>query len=357
MIEKDVYETLKEKYGNIASWAVWQWPKDSIKSGMRDVSMFEENEILETLNPSYVFVGLNGSGVHDDYMDMEMPWHNFHSSNPHGNDFKLRFALMDTPYWGAYITDAIKGLQEVDSGKVEEYLKKHPEEEKKNLELLKQELELLGTHPVIIAMGGKSYQLVQKYLGSQYNVKKILHYSYTIGKEEYRKHVLSVLSEGESNDSSVRTPSDMEYKHPSVMMVAPKEPEFVKNVVVEEERVLLYEQLRELGLDEDDSWVGDNRLQLLQLFKPLVKNSAYSIRINETDTTKRVLDLYYKDADRRCMGFEKMKDRMFKVFLRKEFYEDLKGKVKLPEPDPKKRQVHMRLSLEQLWHLLYSINT
>lgn len=36
-------------------------------------------------------------------------WANFHSDdNKRQNDFKLRYALMDTPYWGSYITDVIK---------------------------------------------------------------------------------------------------------------------------------------------------------------------------------------------------------------------------------------------------------
>ena len=84
MVEKKIYESLKEKYGHVASWAVWRRPSGAIKSNMGDVSMFDTDDVLEVLNPNYVFVGLNRSGVHDDYMDMDRPWHNFHSSNPNG---------------------------------------------------------------------------------------------------------------------------------------------------------------------------------------------------------------------------------------------------------------------------------
>ena len=196
MIDKNIYESLKEKFGHVASWAIWGRPSDSVKSNMKDVSMFDGDGILEVLNPKYVFVGLNGSGVHDDYMDMEKPWHNFHSSNPHGNDFKLRYALMDTPYWGAYITDAIKDLPEVDSNKVAVYLKNHPEVVEKNMKILRDEIKMLTDNPTVIALGGKSYELVNKYLGKEFTVKKITHYSFTIGKEEYRQHVLNVLGDG-----------------------------------------------------------------------------------------------------------------------------------------------------------------
>ena len=36
-------------------------------------------------------------------------WSNFHSDdNKRQNDYKLRFALMGTHFWGSYITDVIK---------------------------------------------------------------------------------------------------------------------------------------------------------------------------------------------------------------------------------------------------------
>lgn len=196
MLEKEIYENLKERYGEVASWAVWKEVGETPKSNMGDISMFEDMDILKALNPNYVLVGLNGSGVHDDYMDTTKPWHNFHSSNPRGHDYKLRYALKDTPYWGAYITDAIKYLPEVDSNKVVSYLNIHPEIVDKNMEILRNEIDILGGNPIIVALGDKSYELLNKYLGSQYVVKKIKHYSYTIGKENYREEVLNVLSDG-----------------------------------------------------------------------------------------------------------------------------------------------------------------
>lgn len=359
MIEKKNYEELLHNYGNVASWAIWKKPSEQLKSNMKDVSMFMEDGILKELNPNYVFVGLNGSGVHNDYMDNSKPWHNFHSSNPHGHDYKLRYALMNTPYWGAYITDAIKKLPEVDSNKVISYLKKHPEIVKENMENLKREISLLGVKPTLIAMGNQSYDLIHAYLGKEYTVKKIKHYSYTIGKEDYREHVLQVLSDGAEEIDYIEISKITENQN------AQKEEVNVTNIVVANRTVndsavpTLEEQLEKVGLDIPNNWRGDIRKQLTVLFDTLVKGSDYSIKINESDSTKIGMNLYYKDAERRCMGFEKMDGMMFKIFPTKKFYEELmyKYKVELPAPDPKKSQPHMKVTVKQLWELLYIITS
>lgn len=62
-----------------------------------------------------MFVGLNRSGKPKDGNAEKKPdkpkdpWFNFHAGR---NDFKLRYALQGTRYWGSYITDAIKDYQE-----------------------------------------------------------------------------------------------------------------------------------------------------------------------------------------------------------------------------------------------------
>lgn len=195
MISQEIYQTLLKKYGSIASWAVWKESESASKpkSNMRDVDMFDDMSILNTLNPNFIFVGLNGSGKHDDYMDFSRPWFNFHSSSPRGNDFKLRFAIKETHYWGSYITDIIKNFPEVDSNKVGAYIKSHPEILRENIALFKEELDILGGNPTIIAIGNKSYDILSKEFGTTYTVKHIMHYSYTISKEKYREKVLSQL--------------------------------------------------------------------------------------------------------------------------------------------------------------------
>lgn len=193
MIEKTKYEKLKEKYGSTSSWAIWAMPTDSPKSNTSDMSVFKDPDLLNNLNPNYVFVGLNGSSTHGNRKDDETIWTNFHSSYAYQNDYKLRYALMNTKYWGSYITDVIKHYPEVDSGKVANYLNAHPGIVKTNIEDFEKEISLLGTKPILVAMGGKSYDILNTWLGNKYKIVKITHYSFTIGKEDYRKAVLNVL--------------------------------------------------------------------------------------------------------------------------------------------------------------------
>ena len=355
MLDKNVYNSLKEKYGRVASWAVWERPYGSVKSNMSDISMFDTDAVLEELNPNFVFVGLNGSGVHDEYMDMDGDWFNFHSSNPHGHDYKLRYALMNTPYWGAYITDAIKEFPEVDSNKVATYLKKYPEIIDKNMAELRSEIMMLGSKPIIVAMGEKSYDLVNKYLGSDFTVKKIMHYSYAIGKEDYRKHVLDVLSDCGSNSKTMIplvTKADKKMNE----MQSNKSEEKITNRISEKKTVSLDEQLHITGLDIPNNWKGDIRNQLIQLFAPLINGSDYRIVKNERDSSKPVLDLIYKDSTRRSMGFNIMKDMMFKIYPVQEFYEVIKDNVTLPEPDPKKSTPHITVTVKQMWDLIQFIS-
>ena len=354
MIKKEAYLKLKESFSKVASWAVWEIPTSaSPKSNMRSVAMFDSEDILEILNPNYVFIGLNVSGVHDDYMDTSKHWHNFHSSNPYGHDFKLRYALMNTPYWGAYITDAIKELPEVDSNKVSVYLKNNPGMVLKNMEILKREIEVIGGKPTLICMGSKSYQIVKKHLGEQYDVKKITHYSYQIGKEDYRAQVLKSLLC--SNDDVVSRFENLSLATDTATISDLKPAVSIKSDGLDLSMPSLEKQLRLTGLDVPENWKGDIRDQLISLFEPVLKGTDYHIEKNLTDTTKNGLNLYFKDDERRCMGFAKTKQMRFLVYPTKVFYEEIQHKTTLPEPNPKKKQPHITLTLTEFWQAFYKI--
>ncbi len=104
MIKPETYNQIKKKYGKSASWAVWAEEGRTPKSNISDLSIFNDSRILKILNPNYVFVGLNPS-VQD--TDNET-WRNFHSvDNKKQHDYKLRYALKNTKFWGAYITDVV----------------------------------------------------------------------------------------------------------------------------------------------------------------------------------------------------------------------------------------------------------
>ena len=195
MINQNIYNELKKRYGKVSSWTIWSQPIDNRpKSNMGSLDVFDDPDLMNKLNTRFVFVGLNGSGKHDEFYDPNKPWHNFHSDNPRGNDFKLRYALNATPFWGSYITDIIKDYEEVDSGKVVKYTKEHPEIMRKNIQTFKDELRLLGGNPVIIALGNASFKLLKNHLAGDYNIYKIKHYAAYISKENYRKELLETLS-------------------------------------------------------------------------------------------------------------------------------------------------------------------
>lgn len=193
-VSQEAYDTLMKKYGHVSSWAIWALPGATPKSNTSDLSMFDTPDIVSRLNADYVFVGLNGSSTHGD--QGTHVWTNFHSNNNlRQHDYKLRYALMNTPYWGSYITDIIKYFPEVDSEKVDEYLKDHPEVLRENVERFVEEISLLSDNPTLIALGVKAYKILSENLGHKYKIVPVMHYSNRIGKEDYREKVLDALNQ------------------------------------------------------------------------------------------------------------------------------------------------------------------
>ena len=194
MIDIGRYNKLKDKYGACSSWTIWKEVGLTPKSNTGDMSIFNDANICDKLNDKYVFIGLNGSSTHG--KQEVVPWKNFHSDYKGQNDFKLRFALKDTPFWGSYITDIIKRHLDVDSKNVMSYLKKNPDVVDRNIRIFEKEIDILSKEkPVLIAMGNNAFDIVNNYLGEEYKVLKIIHYSHFIGKEKYRKSVKEALSE------------------------------------------------------------------------------------------------------------------------------------------------------------------
>ena len=179
------FKKITKKYGNMSSWAVWkrieehQKPKD----GMGDISFFKNpsKKLLETLNPNIVLVSLNISkGIPRIFGN----WHPDYSS---ANDYKLRYALQDTPFWGSYMTDIIKNHSEMDSKKLIDDLKQNPSLVKKNIDNFIQELKDIGAkNPILIAQGGATFKILKKYLKDKFRIFKVTHYSAFMKKEKLR---------------------------------------------------------------------------------------------------------------------------------------------------------------------------
>jgi hypothetical protein len=176
---------IKNKYGNHASWAIWADETDAPKSRMDEISFFDDPAIIKSLNNEIILVGLNlgaGDGI-------TVPLSNFHSK--HGADYKLRYALDGSKLWGSYMTDIIKDFPEVDSNKVKNFLLKNPDFIDHNIKLFEEEIEFIGSsNPKIYAFGGEAFNLVNKSLGHKYEIKKLIHYTHYISKENYKSSVI-----------------------------------------------------------------------------------------------------------------------------------------------------------------------
>lgn len=196
MISDTNYNMLKKAYGDAGSWAVWAPEMGTPKSNVGNMSVFNKPDIYNVLNPNYVFVGLNRSNIYTEGGADALPsWNNYHSPSGRHNDYKLRYALKDTKFWGSYMTDIIKRHVDVDASKVVSYIKKNPEIREMNFEWFREELGMLGTKPILIAMGGHVAKILNEYFGREYKIVEIMHFSYTISKEDFREDLLAKLAD------------------------------------------------------------------------------------------------------------------------------------------------------------------
>lgn len=175
---------IKVKYGHVGSLAIWK-PIDKTqkpKFGMGDISHFDNEENL-IINRNFVLVGLNLSGKGS----IDTPFRNFHPTHSTAHDYKIRYAIEDTIFSGAYMTDIIKDYEEVMSGKVMKYLNSNPDVKKENIKLFEEELnDICAKDPVIIAFGNDCFKILNELKG-KYKIYKVPHYSSCISKENLRE--------------------------------------------------------------------------------------------------------------------------------------------------------------------------
>jgi len=197
MISINCFENIKRKHGGYGSWAIWPSAGEKPKSNMGDMTIFDNEKnpsLLELFNPEVIMVALNFSRP----IEFTEPFLNFHDKSPWANDFKIRFAFRDTSYWGAYMTDVIKNLPEVNSKKVLGYLQQDPSLILDNIKILREEIRDLGVQrPIILAFGKDVYEILYKHLRSdEYSgLVKLTHYSHQIGKERYRESVMKQINQ------------------------------------------------------------------------------------------------------------------------------------------------------------------
>jgi len=196
MIDATRFDLIQQRHGGYASWAVWAAQSERPKSNMGNLGVldrFSNPRLLEVLNPGIVMVGLNLSRG-----KLSEPFRNFHDPTGVANDFKIRFAFRGTEFWGAYMTDVIKGIVQPSSGALRRYLKTRPEVVRDNVKHLRSELQDLGhSRPVILAFGGDAHALLRENLSvSDYSyLVPLTHYSHWISKEAYREAVHRQIAE------------------------------------------------------------------------------------------------------------------------------------------------------------------
>ena len=190
MITREQFEFTKSKYGLHASWAVWADEGDTPKSNMGDLSVLNPDinkDVLSQLNPNVALVGLNISrgAIHE-------PFGNFHDRRPEATDYKTRFAVKNSPLWGAYMTDIIKDFEQKISGAVSAYLKQNRSFEQENAKIFRQELRDIGSvAPTLIAFGKITYEILQRNFKNEFQILKVPHYANYVSKETYREQVRS----------------------------------------------------------------------------------------------------------------------------------------------------------------------
>ena len=187
-ISLEQYEKIKLKYGGMSSWALWSEQGEKIKSNMGDISFFENPTImtLNALNPNIILVGLNIS------KHIPKNFSNFHPDYSSAQDYKTRYALKNTIFWGAYMTDIIKDFQEKVSGNMMKYLSKNKTFEKENILKFEEELGFIGSKsPIIIAFGNDTYKILKRNI-KKYKIYKVSHYSSFINKDKYRDEFIKL---------------------------------------------------------------------------------------------------------------------------------------------------------------------
>ena len=184
------FNRIKEKYQYYASWAVWAegaLPMENVG----DLSVLDptlNTQLLEQLNPNIVLVALNIAAA-----DIEEPWGNFHSGWHHAQDYKIRYAVRDTPLWGAYMTDIIKDHPELVAANVHAHLAHNPDVLHQNVENFKQELKDIGAEkPKLIAFGNVVHDILIDNLADEFEIFSIRHYSHFMNTDSYRNEVLEL---------------------------------------------------------------------------------------------------------------------------------------------------------------------
>jgi len=197
VVDRETFDLIRAKHGNYASWAVWAEPTAGPKSNIGDLSVLDPDRnpsLLGSLQSDVVMIGLNLSRFVPD-----KPFQNFHDKRSEGQDFKIRYAFAGTSYYGAYMTDVIKGVVELQSRNLMRHLASNQQMIAQNVGHLLEELDdLQSAAPTLIAFGGDAFALARHHIPRSRcsRLVRVTHYSHYLSKEAYRERVLAELAAG-----------------------------------------------------------------------------------------------------------------------------------------------------------------
>ena len=194
MVDRETFDRIKERHGPYASWAVWAEPDGTPKSHQGDLTVLDPDRnpaLLGMLRSDVVMLGLNLS------RDRPPPFGNFHDARAEGQDYKIRFAFTGTRFYGAYMTDIIKGVVMLKSGDLMRYLVTNQHVVAESVERLLEEFDdLKSKSPTVVAFGSSAHLLAAKHLpANRYSrLVRVTHYADFISQTAYRERVLSELA-------------------------------------------------------------------------------------------------------------------------------------------------------------------
>lgn len=112
-------------------------------------------------------------------------------------------------------------------------------------------------------------------------------------------------------------------------------------------------QIEKEELNIPNNWKGDPRTKFINVFKPLVANSEFTFKLNTTDSSSKILELYKNGENKRIMGMSGKQDMSLNVFFNPDFYKAINAYIDLPENEKVYRsQPHMNLTFEQVWNVI-----
>ena len=164
-------------YSHEASWAVWEIDETGALTGNATFPLdvapahIHGRAMIVSLNPATSIAPVEVGAVED--------WSNFHSTNRKHNDLFLAGALLDSPLWGAYMTDLHPEIVDSKSGNV----RPKRDQVESAVRSLVEQAKLLGGVELIVGVGAKSFTSIVRHrdhirreLG-EVEIVRIPHYS------------------------------------------------------------------------------------------------------------------------------------------------------------------------------------